>query len=839
MRLANFFIPAFVLLASGFLQSAEKPNLLLFYLDNVGYGDLGCYGNAEVKTPRIDRLAAEGVRCTDFHVVASTCTVSRGALLTGRYPLRNGLLHQLVREENRHGIGLPHRERILPQYLKEAGYATACFGKWNIGFAPGSRPTERGFDEFFGFRSGNINYYTHTYHGERDLFRGTEPVTVEGYSTDLFADAAIDFIRRRQDEPWFVYLPFNAVHFLSAVNMEPGEKPVWQVPGKYLEAYGWPADDPDERHRYLAVLTALDDAIGRVLDTIDDLELRQRTLVMLISDNGAFMLPGRGLEVASNAPLRDGGTTAYEGGVKVPAILRWPGQIEAGSVCGKMLSHLDIVPLCLGAGGEEMPADRILDGRDPLPALKGEAESPHPRLVFHYAGAPVGLREGNLKIVRSKEGRDWELYDLASDPSESHDLAKERPDDVTRLAAAFEAWRVAMKEDASEAVRYSAEKVDYTVKLETVMKHDPKMASPSIPSDGDFLWFHPRTAPIPGGVVMTIQKHLGASDYYSGLHFLRREGTDGKWEGPVLPAEIDWQPQADGVTISVADVTPGWHDASRKLIAIGCQVRYSPKGRQLDDVKRAHQTVYAVFDPDRSQWTPWQVLQLPDEEQFNFARNACSQWVVKEDGKILLPLYIGTSAKGPYATTVAECRFDGGQLIYERHGNVMRLDIARGLYEPSLIAFRGRYYLTLRNDERGYITSGANGLHFDEPVPWTFDDGSELGSYNTQQHWIAHRDALFLVYTRRGADNDHIVRHRAPLFMGRVDPKKLQVIRATEKIVVPERGAELGNFGCARINENEAWVTVSEGLFMKDSRSRGAEGATFVARILWKTPDHR
>jgi arylsulfatase A-like enzyme len=295
-------------------RPATRPNILLLYVDNVGYGDLGCFGNHLVKTPRMDRLAREGVRCTDFYVVTSSCTPSRGAILTGRYPQRNGLVHQLSSTENWVGIGLPHRERILPQYLKQTGYATACFGKWNIGFAPGSRPTDRGFDEFFGFRSGNINYFAHTYHGEYDMYRKTERHQVQGYSTNLFADAAIDFIRRKAKEPWFVYLPFNAAHYVSRVNMAPGETPEWQVPGQYLERYGWPANDPAEKHRYFAVLTALDDAIGRLLDALDDLHLREQTLVMLISDNGAFIIPRCGLEVASNAPFRDGGTSCYEGG---------------------------------------------------------------------------------------------------------------------------------------------------------------------------------------------------------------------------------------------------------------------------------------------------------------------------------------------------------------------------------------------------------------------------------------------------------------------------------------------------------------------------------------------
>ncbi len=179
--------------------------------------------------------------------------------------------------------------------------------------------------------------------------------------------------------------------------------------------------------------------------------------------------------------------------------------------------------------------------------------------------------------------------------------------------------------------------VEFTVKLETVMKHD----------DDKFHWFHPRAAAIQvagqaePAVVMTIQKHLIISDYYSGLHVMTRKSPSSPWTGPVLPPELDWRPQPDGVTVSVADVTPGWHAPTGKLIAIGCQVRYSPKGEQLDDVKRANQTVYAVFDPKTGSWTKWQVLELPPEEQFDFARNACAQWLVRPDGTLLVPLYIG------------------------------------------------------------------------------------------------------------------------------------------------------------------------------------------------------
>lgn len=433
-------------------KSAFPTNIVLMYADNLGYGDLGCYGNREIQSPRIDQLAKEGVRCTDFYVVTATCTPSRGAILTGRHPRRNGLMHQLATTENWTGIGLPHRERLIPQYLKDANYATACFGKWNIGFAAGSRPTERGFDEFLGCRSGNIHYFKHTYQGEYDIFKGTERFPVEGYSTDIFADTACDFIKRQATlgKPYFVYLPFNAPHYVSTVNTMPdeNEKPVWHVPSKYLERYGWPADDQTEKHRYLALLTAMDDAVGRVLDTLDATGQRDNTLVMFISDMGAILRPTHGKDVASNMPFRAGAPELYEGGIRVPAIFRWPGKITPSTECDAVLTHLDILPLCLLAAGQQAPSDRVLDGRDPLPALTGGG-SPHARIVATIRTA-AALREGQLKIHRTAPDMPWELFDLIADPGETNNLSASRPADLKRLTATFKKWEQDITLDASE-----------------------------------------------------------------------------------------------------------------------------------------------------------------------------------------------------------------------------------------------------------------------------------------------------------------------------------------------------------------------------------------------------
>jgi hypothetical protein len=309
------------------------------------------------------------------------------------------------------------------------------------------------------------------------------------------------------------------------------------------------------------------------------------------------------------------------------------------------------------------------------------------------------------------------------------------------------------------------------------------------------------------------------------------------WQGPTLQKPLDWVHDDDGVIVAVADVTPFWHAPSGKVLAIGAQVRYSPAGQQLEDQPRAHQTAYAVYDPRAQHGSAWQRLEMPREARFNFARSACAQCLVEPDGSLLVPFYIGPSAKEPHPVTVARCRFDGTRLEYATHGDEIELNVVRGLVEPSLARFQGQYYLTLRNDEKGYVTASKDGLHYQKIKAWTFDDGSPLGSYNTQQHWLSHSDGLFLCYTRRGADNDHIMRHRAPLFIGQVDAQRLCVLRATERVLAPERGATLGNFGANYVTPLESWVTVAEGMWNEASRSRGATGAVFIARVIWSRPN--
>ncbi len=440
--IATFAVSILGLIGAANADERERenpPNILLMTVDNLGYGDLGCYGSHTIKTPNMDQLAAQGVRCTDFYTASPTCTVSRACLLTGRVPQRHGLTRQLGGLEGNYGVGLRQSEALMPSFLKPLGYTTACFGKWNIGFAPGSRPTERGFDEFFGHASGNIDYYNHEYRGRLDMHRGTEPVKVEGYSTDLFADAACDFLRRHRKKRFFVYLPFNAPHFPSAGNKKPGQPNRWQAPDKYFKQYGLSPDEKDPLKRYRVVVTALDAAIGRVMKQLDSLGLKENTLVILYSDNGAFRLGRKGLDMGSNAPLRAGGVTLYEGGIRVACMVRWPGEITAGTVCRQPLLSCDLLPMFVRAGGGTLPKEIVFDGHDPTAALAGEEDSPHEALFFKYRGYQA-VRRGQYKLIRAAENKPYRLFDLDDDLAETTDLAARKPKLAASLQARFDQW---------------------------------------------------------------------------------------------------------------------------------------------------------------------------------------------------------------------------------------------------------------------------------------------------------------------------------------------------------------------------------------------------------------
>jgi hypothetical protein len=361
----------------------------------------------------------------------------------------------------------------------------------------------------------------------------------------------------------------------------------------------------------------------------------------------------------------------------------------------------------------------------------------------------------------------------------------------------------------------------------------------------EYCWFHPRAAALPGqgkegqpGVIMTIQKHLGVSDHYSGLYFMRSDDLGKTWTGPTEIPELAWQRGPNDETIAVCDVTPGWHAKSGKLLAIGIKLRYSPDGAQLLDKPRSHECAYATYDPRLDTWSGWRMLAMPDSDRkFYLVAPGCVQWLEEPDGTLLVPTYFKGPTGDDYASTVLRCSFDGETLQYLAHGSELAIEGGRGFVEPSLARYGDKYYLTLRNDERAYVTTSDDGLRYRPAQAWTFDDGQELGSYNTQAHWLVHSELLLLAYTRRGANNDHIARNRAPIFVAQVDAEKLQVIRGTEQVLLPERGVMLGNFGAAAITPQESWVTDAEYMIGATPHPRGADGTVWIGRVRWARPN--
>ena len=370
--------------------------------------------------------------------------------------------------------------------------------------------------------------------------------------------------------------------------------------------------------------------------------------------------------------------------------------------------------------------------------------------------------------------------------------------------------------------------------------------------DRDFCWVHARAGAIPVAdgaeptVVMTLQKlQLSGSDVFFALNDMRSTTAGRNWSRPTehksfarVPFEFDGNNELE---ITVCDFSPQWHAKTGRLLGTGHTVVYEQnRVRRV----RPRATAYAVYDPMNSAWSPWKTIQMPDDAKFRNAGAGSVQRVDLPDGDVLLPIYFKEIGKTQYSTTVLKCKFDGKTLSYEKHGSELTIPVKRGLYEPSLAEFGGRYFLTMRNDDHGYISvsEGGGSLRFSQPKKWTFDDGSDLGNYNTQQHWVRHpRHGLWLVYTRKGGKNDHVFRHRAPLFIAKIDPEELHIIRATEQILVPEKGARLGNFGVTEFNADETWVTAAEWMQgpapnphdPKPLVARGADNRIWVAKIKW------
>lgn len=406
---------------------ADKPNILIIVGDDMGYADVGFHGVEDIPTPNLDALAADGVRFTNGYVSGPYCSPTRAGLLTGRYQNRFG------HEFNPGGgeQGLPLSEQTLADRLRAAGYSTGLVGKWHLGNLPAMHPQQRGFDEFFGFLGG-----AHSYFETKGILRGTEPVNELDYTTDAFGREASGFIEQHKEEPWFLYLSFNAVH-----------TPMHATDDR-LSKFSNTADK--QRRTYNAMMLAMDDAIGMVRKKLGETGDADNTLIAFISDNGGPTMAGVTVNGSDNAPLRGSKRTTLEGGIRVPYVITWSGRIKPG-IFEQPAIQLDLHATALAAAGVDAKPEWKLDGVNLLPFLSGEkADAPHDALYWRF-GKQMAIRSGDWKLVRYDSNADTQsgqtepvttarLYNLSTDIHEDHDLSDMNPDKVRELQASWDAW---------------------------------------------------------------------------------------------------------------------------------------------------------------------------------------------------------------------------------------------------------------------------------------------------------------------------------------------------------------------------------------------------------------
>lgn len=325
---------------------------------------------------------------------------------------------------------------------------------------------------------------------------------------------------------------------------------------------------------------------------------------------------------------------------------------------------------------------------------------------------------------------------------------------------------------------------------------------------GEFCYVHARAGMTPDGsaIITTQPLILKGTDVFYGLEMLKSNDGGKTWSS-IQKSKTMIRKRYDAEhEITASDCTPFYHKKSGKLIITGHSVVY--RGSRIAPPPRPRHTVWSIFDFTSGDWEKPRLLEMPDGEQYFSCGAGSTQILELPDGNLLIPVY-HASDEG-LKSRVLKCSFDGKELKVKEIGSPLSINVPRGLYEPSIAEHNGKYYLALRNDKMGYVAVSDDGLNYSEPIPLRFDDGQISGNYNTQMHWIKGGNKLYSVYTRRGANNDHVFRHRAPLFLAEFDPAKLCLIRNTEVIAVPERGARLGNFGCLQISDNEAWVVAAE-----------------------------
>lgn len=427
-------------------ESTGRPNIIVILVDDMGYGDLPAYGATDVRTPVLDRFAAQGVRLTSYYAAGAECTPTRTALLSGLYPQRIGGMEcaigtgnvgrydDAIRLRQTHDLGLPADQSVLASSLKRTGYRTAVFGKWHLGYEPEHNPLNHGFDKFFGFLGGYVDYYRHREFSELDvLYAGRRPVKAQGYMTGLITDRAVAFVEQSSiDNPFFLYVAFSVPHF----PFQPPGSDTGEMVAKENLTTG-------TRKTYVAMLEDMDREVGRILTSLEQRGLTKNTLVVFASDHGAI-LPG------SNAPFRGFKSGLFEGGIRTACMMRWPGQLPAGVVSDQPAITMDLTTSFICAGGGKTPADYRTDGIDLVQHLADGKPTQNRTLGWRAKrGDRVwrAIRHGDWKhVTRLEDGKteQW-LFNLKSDPAEQTDRSASHSKRAAELAQLLAEWETETK----------------------------------------------------------------------------------------------------------------------------------------------------------------------------------------------------------------------------------------------------------------------------------------------------------------------------------------------------------------------------------------------------------